>query len=79
MELKVVRIEKPEEVNIILGHAHFIKTVEDIHEALVNAVPGIKFGVALLWGPPTKIVFWFFLFAIPQKRPWCAGPARTRR
>ncbi len=46
MELKVVKIEKPEEVNIILGMSHFIKTVEDIYEALVNAVPGIKFGLA---------------------------------
>lgn len=46
MELKVVKIEKPEEMNFILGHAHFIKTVEDVHEALVNTVPGIKFGLA---------------------------------
>ncbi len=46
MELKTVRIEKPEAVNFILGQTHFIKTVEDVHEALVNAVPGIKFGLA---------------------------------
>ncbi len=46
MEIHTVRIEKPEPVNFILGQSHFIKTVEDIHEALVNAVPGIKFGVA---------------------------------
>ena len=46
MELKVVKIEKPEEMNFILGHTHFIKTVEDVHEALVNTVPGIKFGLA---------------------------------
>ncbi len=46
MELKPVQIEKPEPVNIILGQAHFIKTVEDLHEALVGAVPGIKFGLA---------------------------------
>ncbi len=46
MELKVVKIEKPEDMNFILGHSHFIKTVEDIHEALVNTVPGIKFGLA---------------------------------
>jgi adenosine/AMP kinase len=46
MELKTVKIEKPEEMNFILGHSHFIKTVEDIHEALVTAVPGIKFGLA---------------------------------
>lgn len=46
MEIEVVKIEKPEEINFILGQSHFIKTVEDIHEALVNAVPGIKFGLA---------------------------------
>ena len=46
MYLKTVKVEKPDEVNFILGQSHFIKTVEDIHEALVGAVPGIKFGVA---------------------------------
>lgn len=46
MELSVVKIEKPEPINFILGQTHFIKSVEDIHEALVNAVPGIKFGLA---------------------------------
>ncbi len=46
MEIKVVSIEKPEPINFILGQSHFIKTVEDVHEALVNAVPGIKFGLA---------------------------------
>ncbi len=46
MELLTVAIEKPEEVNLILGQSHFIKTVEDLHEALVNAVPGIEFGLA---------------------------------
>ena len=46
MEIKLVQIEKPEPINFILGQSHFIKTVEDVHEALVNAVPGIKFGLA---------------------------------
>lgn len=46
MELKLVQIEKPDEVNIILGQSHFIKTVEDLHEALVGTVPGIEFGLA---------------------------------
>jgi uncharacterized protein len=46
MQIETVRIEKPEEINFLLGQAHFIKTVEDVHEALVNAVPGIKFGLA---------------------------------
>jgi hypothetical protein len=45
MEFKTVKIEKPEDLNFILGQAHFIKTVEDLHEALVTAVPGIQFGL----------------------------------
>jgi adenosine/AMP kinase len=46
MDLTTVTIEKPDETNFILGQTHFIKTVEDVHEALVNTVPGIKFGLA---------------------------------
>jgi adenosine/AMP kinase len=46
MNLLTISIEKPDDVNLILGQAHFIKTVEDLHEALVGAVPGIQFGVA---------------------------------
>ena len=46
MELTSVKIEKPAEINFILGQSHFIKTVEDLHEAAINAVPGIKFGIA---------------------------------
>jgi adenosine/AMP kinase len=46
MELTIVKIEKPEELNLILGQSHFIKSVEDIYEAMINAVPGVKFGLA---------------------------------
>ena len=46
MELKVVKIDKPEDVNLILGQAHFIKTVEDLHEALAASALGVKFGLA---------------------------------
>jgi len=46
MKTVVVKINKPEDINFILGQTHFIKTVEDMHEALVGAVPGIKFGLA---------------------------------
>jgi len=46
MELELVTIDKPENTNFILGQTHFIKSVEDLHEALVNAVPGIHFGLA---------------------------------
>ncbi len=46
LKIKSVAIENPEGLNLILGQSHFIKTVEDIHEALVSTVPGIKFGLA---------------------------------
>lgn len=46
MELLTIAIQKPDAINFILGQSHFIKTVEDLHEALVTAVPGIQFGLA---------------------------------
>src|SRR5580704_11537491 len=46
MEFKAIRLEVPENANIILGHSHFIKTVEDLYEAIVNTVPQMKFGIA---------------------------------
>jgi adenosine/AMP kinase len=45
MELKTVNIEKPADMNFILGQSHFIKTVEDLYEAIVQTVPGMKFGI----------------------------------
>ena len=45
MELKVVKIDKPPDLNFILGQSHFIKTVEDVYEAIVQTVPGMKFGI----------------------------------
>ena len=58
MELTTVTIEKPEAVNFILGQSHFIKTVEDLHEAMVNAVPGIKFGLAFCEASGACLVRW---------------------
>ena len=46
MELKTVQLEFPPDANIVVGQSHFIKTVEDLAEVMVNAVPGVKFGVA---------------------------------
>ncbi|MBA7610722.1 hypothetical protein ES703_17934 [subsurface metagenome] len=46
MELKTIRMEFPEDANIIIGQTHFIKTAEDLYELMVSAVPGIKFGLA---------------------------------
>ncbi len=60
MQLITLKIDKPEVTNFILGQTHFIKSVEDIHEALVNAVPGIQFGVA---------------FVKPLANAWCDGLA----
>src|ERR1700756_5248972 len=58
MELITVKIEKPETSNVILGQAHFIKTVEDIHEALVTTVPGIQFGLAFCEASGLCLVLW---------------------
>ncbi len=58
MELSVVSIEKPETINFILGQSHFIKTVEDIHEAMVNTVPGIKFGLAFCEASAKCLIRW---------------------
>jgi uncharacterized protein len=58
MEIKTVKIEKPEPINFILGQSHFIKTVEDMHEALVTSVPGIKFGLAFCEASGDCLVRW---------------------
>ena len=58
MELSTVRIDKPEMINFILGQSHFIKTVEDIHEALVTAVPGIEFGLAFCEASGKCLIRW---------------------
>ncbi len=58
MEIKNIRIQKPESVNFILGQSHFIKTVEDIHEILVSSVPGIKFGLAFCEASGACLVRW---------------------
>ena len=58
METVVVDIQIPDDVNLILGQSHFIKTVEDVHEALVGAVPGIKFGLAFNEASGPALVRW---------------------
>jgi hypothetical protein len=58
MDMKAVKIEKPDAINFVLGQSHFIKTVEDIHEALVNTVPGIKFGLAFCEASGKCLVRW---------------------
>ncbi len=56
VELHVVAVEKPEELNLILGQSHFIKTVEDLHEALAGAVPGLRFGIAFCESSGPRLV-----------------------
>ena len=58
MDIEIVSIEKPEDTNFVLGQSHFIKTVEDIHEALVNTVPSIKFGLAFCEASGKCLVRW---------------------
>ncbi len=58
MELKVVPIEKPEDMNFILGHSHFIKTVEDVYEAIVQTNPSMKFGIAFCEASGPALVRW---------------------
>jgi uncharacterized protein len=58
LNIKNIKIQKPEEINFILGQSHFIKTVEDIYEALVNTVPGIKFGLAFCEASGKCLVRW---------------------
>jgi uncharacterized protein len=58
VQLVTVKIEKPDDVNFILGQSHFIKTVEDVHEALVQTVPAIKFGLAFCESSGDMLVRW---------------------
>jgi len=56
MELNTVPIDKPEAVSVILGQSHFVKTVEDVHECMVNSVPAIKFGLAFCEASGARLV-----------------------
>lgn len=58
MELTTVKIHNPDELNLILGQSHFIKTVEDLHETLVAAMPGLKFGLAFCEASGPALVRW---------------------
>lgn len=58
MEIKIIKIQKPETTNLILGQSHFIKTVEDIHEAIVQTNPNIKFGIGFCESSGAALVRW---------------------
>jgi adenosine/AMP kinase len=56
VELEIVAVDRPEDTNVILGQAHFIKTVEDVHEALAGASPHLRFGVAFCEASGARLV-----------------------
>ena len=58
MELATITIEKPADINLILGQSHFIKTIEDLHEAIVQTVPQMKFGIAFCESSGPALVRW---------------------
>jgi adenosine/AMP kinase len=58
MELKTVEITKPLDVNFILGQSHFIKTIEDIYETVIQSIPGVKFGIAFCEASQDRLVRW---------------------
>lgn len=58
MELTMVTVEKPADINLILGQSHFIKTIEDLHEAIVQTVPQMKFGIGFCESSGPALVRW---------------------
>jgi adenosine/AMP kinase len=81
MELLTVSIEKPDAVNFILGQTHFIKSVEDLHEALVGSVPGIRFGLAFCEASGACLVRWSgtdeAMIALAQKNALVLGAGHS--
>jgi hypothetical protein len=81
MQISTIKIEKPEAVNFILGQTHFIKSVEDLHEALVSAVPGIKFGLAFCEASGKCLVRWSgtdaTMIALAQKHARSIGAGHS--
>ncbi|MBP1702223.1 MAG: hypothetical protein H6Q38_1330 [Chloroflexi bacterium] len=81
MELELVPIDNPAALNLILGQSHFIKTVEDLHEALVTTVPGIMFGLAFCEASGKCLVRWSgndpALVALAQKNALAIGAGHS--
>ncbi len=81
MDIHTVRVEKPEDLNLILGQSHFIKTVEDLHEALAGSVPGLRFGIAFCESSGPRLVRWsgtdveLVRLAVDSARAIGAGPS----
>jgi uncharacterized protein len=81
VESKKIKVKKPETINFIFGQSHFIKTVEDIHEALVNSVPGIKFGIAFCEASGKCLVRWSgtddAMIALAQENAMAVGAGHS--
>lgn len=81
MHLLSIPIEKPEEINFILGQSHFIKTVEDIQETLANSVPGIRYGLAFCEASGKCLVRWAGndpeMIALAQKNALALGAGHS--
>lgn len=80
-KISIVPIEKPEATNFILGQTHFIKSVEDLHETLVTAVPGIKFGLAFCEASGKCLIRWSgtdpAMIALAQKNAQAIGAGHS--
>jgi len=81
MELTTVSIDKPDAINFILGQTHFIKSVEDLYETLVSAVPGIRFGLAFCEASGACLVRWAgtdeAMIALAQKNALALGAGHS--
>lgn len=81
MNITSVKVEKPEDINFILGQSHFIKTVEDIHEVLVCSIPGVKFGLAFSESSGKCLIRWSGtdpeMIALAQKNAQAIGAGHS--
>lgn len=81
MDITAVRVEKPDDMNLILGQSHFIKTVEDIHEAIVNTAPQMKFGIAFCESSGPALVRYSgnndSLIELAKKNALCIGAGHS--
>ncbi|HZD18448.1 MAG TPA: adenosine-specific kinase [Actinomycetota bacterium] len=58
MDISTVRFDKPEDLNVIVGQTHFIKSVEDLHEVCASAAPGLRFGLAFCESSGPRLIRW---------------------
>ena len=80
MSFEVVPVDKPADMNVIIGQAHFIKTVEDLHEALAGVSPHLRFGLAFCEASSARLARRALIRDLAQRRPpgQRAEPAQGR-